>query len=154
LYQRRLALPEQWSVVSWLQSGVSQLAQAIGWESLGLQASMAGARSVEQIQPGVILSRQLTIAGQSYELRIVPEGEPEARIWRFELQNAAPGVPIPGGFKLRLLAEDLQPFENNEDTATTAVEQLFVEVALAPGEGIVWEIEPVPENYDREILRF
>lgn len=64
------------------------------------------------------------------------------------------GAAIPGGFKLRLLTEDLQPFPNNEDVATTAVELLFVDVALQPGEGIVWEIEPLPENYDREILRF
>jgi hypothetical protein len=64
------------------------------------------------------------------------------------------GARIPSGFKLRLLTEDLQDFENNEDVATTAVDHLFVEVALEPGEGLVWEIEPMPENYDREILRF
>jgi hypothetical protein len=34
------------------------------------------------------------------------------------------------------------------------VEQLYIEVALEPGEGIVWEIEPLPDNYDREILKF
>ncbi|MEH1940390.1 MAG: hypothetical protein V7L01_09265 [Nostoc sp.] len=36
----------------------------------------------------------------------------------------------------------------------TAVEQLYVEVALLPKEGIIWEIEPLPENYDRELLKF
>ena len=154
LYQRRLGLPEQWSVLEWLQNGVSQLAENIGWGSLNLQLSAAGARSVEQLQPGTILSRQLAIAGQSYDLNIIPQSEGDAIIWRFELRNAAVGAAIPGGFKLRLLTEDLQPFPNNEDTAITAVEQLFVEVALEPGEGIVWEIEPLPENYDREILRF
>lgn len=51
-------------------------------------------------------------------------------------------------------AEDLQPFANNEDIAITAVEQLYVEVPLEAGDGIVWEIEPIPENYDQEILRF
>ncbi|MBW4449083.1 MAG: DUF1822 family protein [Spirirestis rafaelensis WJT71-NPBG6] len=154
LYQRRLGLPEQWSVMQWLQNGVSQLAENIGWGSLNLQLSAAGARSVEETQPQTILSRQLAIAGQTYELRIIPQTEEESIIWRFELRNAAVGAAIPGGFKLRLLTEDLQSFPNNEDIAITAVEQLFVEVALEPGEGIVWEIEPKSENYDREILRF
>lgn len=154
LYQRRLGLPEQWSVIQWLENGVSQLAENIGWGSLNLQLSAAGARSVEETQPQTILSRQLAIAGQTYELRIVPQSEEDSTIWRFELRNAAVGAAIPGGFKLRLLTEDLQSFPNNEDIAITAVEQLFVEVALEPGEGIVWEIEPKSENYDREILRF
>ncbi|RUR83011.1 hypothetical protein PCC6912_23850 [Chlorogloeopsis fritschii PCC 6912] len=154
LYQRRIGLAEQWSVLQWLESGVSQLAQQLGWHSLNLQLSPAGARSVEEIQSGTILSRQLAIAGQVYELCITPKSESDTTVWRFELHNAAPGAAIPGGFKLKLLTEDLQPFPNNEDIATTAVEQLFVEVALEPGEGIVWEIEPLPENYDQEILRF
>lgn len=154
LYQRRLGLPEQWSVIQWLRMGVSQLAENIGWGSLSMQLSAAGARSVEETQPQTILSRQLAIAGQTYELRIIPQNEGESTIWRFELRNAAVGAAIPGGFKLRLLTEDLQSFPNNEDIAITAVEQLFVEVALEPGEGIVWEIEPKSENYDREILRF
>lgn len=153
LYQRRLGLPEQWSVIQWLQNGVSQLAENVGWGSL-MQLSVAGARSVEETQPQTILSRQLAIAGQTYELRILPQNEGQSIIWRFELRNAAVGAAIPGGFKLRLLTEDLQSFPNNEDIAITAVEQLFVEVALEPGEGIVWEIEPKSENYDREILRF
>ncbi|MDJ0737588.1 MAG: DUF1822 family protein [Nostocaceae cyanobacterium] len=153
LYRKRLGLPEQWSVLDWLQTGVSQIAANIGWESLNLQLS-AAARSVEDIEPENILCRQLVIAGQRYELQIIPVGEGEERIWRFQLQNTTVGAAIPGGFKLRLLTEDLQPFPNNEDIANTAVEELFVEVALEPGEGIVWEIEPLPEDYDREILRF
>ena len=155
LYEKRLGLPEQWNVIEWLKNGVSQTAQQFGWGSFNLQMSTAGARSIEQVEEsGKILARELTIAGQSYILSIIPQNEPEGIIWRFELRNAATGAFIPGGFKLRLLAEDLQPFPNNEDIAITAVEQLFVEVMLQPGEGIVWEIEPLPENYDREILRF
>jgi hypothetical protein len=154
LYERRIGLPEQRSVLQWLQEGVSQTAEAMGWGRLNLQLSAASARSVEGVQPGVTLSRRLAIAGQTYELLISPQGEPEALSWRFELRNATVGAVIPGGFKLRLLTEDLQPFPNNEDIATTAVEQLYVEVALDSGEGIVWEVEPLPENYDREILRF
>ncbi|MBD2198946.1 MULTISPECIES: DUF1822 family protein [Calothrix] len=154
LYQQRLGIPEQWSIVEWLQSGVSQVAENIGWERLNLQLSFVGSRGVEETQPDSILSRQLAIAGQTYELLVILQGEPDEPIWRFQLRNATVGAAIPGGFKLRLLTEDLQPFPNNEDIAATAVEQLFVEVALEPGEGIVWEIEPLPDNYDREILKF
>lgn len=154
LYEQRIGLPEQRSVVEWLQRGVSQIATDFGWSKLNLQLSAAGARSVEETQPGVSLSRQLAIAGQLYELLITPQGEAENPHWRFELRNTTVGAAIPGGFKLRLLTEDLQPFPNNEDIATTAVEQLYVEVALEAGEGIVWEIEPLPDNYDREILKF
>ncbi|MEH2252203.1 DUF1822 family protein [Nostoc sp.] len=153
LYQRRLGLLEQWSVLQWLQSGVSQVAKAAGWGSFDLQLSAAGARGAEDTQLSTILSRRLAIAGQIYELLIIPQGEPDATIWRFELRNAAVGAAIPGGFKLRLLTEDLQPFPNNEDVATTTVEQLYIEVALEAGENIVWEIEPFPDNYDREILK-
>ncbi|BAY79322.1 hypothetical protein NIES25_58060 (plasmid) [Nostoc linckia NIES-25] len=154
LYQRRLGLPEQWSVIQWLQSGVSQVAEAVGWGSFDLQLSAAGARGAEHTQLSTILSRRLAIAGQIYEMIIAPQNNQDATIWRFELRNAAVGAAIPGGFKLRLLTEDLQPFPNNEDVATTAVEQLYVEVALEAGEGIVWEIQPFPDNYDWEILKF
>ncbi|GAX34669.1 DUF1822 family protein [Nodularia sp. NIES-3585] len=154
LYEQRLGLPEQRSVIQWLQSGVTEIATAMGWEKLNLQLSAAAARSIEERQPEVSLSRQLAIAGQLYELLITPQGQPETTHWRFELRNATIGAAIPGGFKLRLLTEDLQPFPNNEDIATTAVEKLYIEVALEPGEGIVWEVEPLPDNYDREILKF
>jgi hypothetical protein len=154
LYQQRLGLPEQWSILEWLESGVSQVAQNMGWESLNMQLSGAGSRSIQETQSAVTLSRRLAIAGQFYQLNIIPQNVEETTIWRFELRNAAVGGVIPGGFKLRLLTEDLQAFSNNEDIATTAVEQLFVEVALEPGEGIVWEVEPKSENYDREILKF
>lgn len=151
LYQKRLGIPEQWSVLQWLQNGVSQIAENFGWEKLNLQNATAGARSITETQPQQKLSRQLQIAGQLYELLLTSQPEDT---WRFELRHLTVGFTIPAGFKLRLLTEDLQPFPNNEAVATTAVESLFVDVALEPGEGIVWEIEPLPENYDREILRF
>lgn len=154
LYEQRQGLIEQWSILQWLTAGVSGLAQQVGWGRVELQPNLAGARGLEQTPAQPVFSRQLIVAGHQYELRVLPKGNPEERIWRFELRNAGEGDRIPGGFKLRLLTEDLQAFENNEDMATTAVDQLYIEVALQPGEGLVWEIEPIPENYDREILRF
>ncbi|PSB30077.1 DUF1822 family protein [Stenomitos frigidus] len=154
LYERRQGLPESRSVRQWLGSSLSTLAQQVGWERLEQQPDLVGARGGENTTSTVLLSRTLVIAGQTYELQISSQGTPDECTWRFTLRNTAPGGVIPSGFKLRLSTEDLQPFEQNEDTATTAIEQLFVEVALAPGEGIVWEVEPIPEGYDREILRF
>lgn len=152
LYERRQRLPEQWSVLQWLRAGVSDLAQQVGWQRVELQPSLVGARGSEQVTAASVLSRQLIIAGQSYELQILPQGT-SAEQWRFELRSAL-GAVIPSGFKLRLLTEDRQGFENNEDIATTAVDRLYVEVVLEPGEGLVWEVEPAPENCDHEILRF
>lgn len=150
LYERRQGLP-QWSILQWLQTGVSDFAQQIGWQRVD-QSILAGARSAEQTTAASFLSRQLIIMDQPYELQVLPQGNPEERIWRFELSTL--GTFIPSGFKLRLLTEDLQAFENNEDTAPTSVDRLYIDVMLEPGEGLVWEIEPVPENYDQEILYF
>ncbi|MBD2774267.1 DUF1822 family protein [Iningainema tapete] len=153
LYERRQGLSQQWSIQQWLQAGVSNLAQQIGWGITQMQFVPHGVRS-RPSESGISLSRRLTIAGNFYDLRVFPRGNLEDNIWRFELRNANPNEMIPAGFKLRLLTEDLQTFANNEDTATEAIVQLYVDVVLEPGEGLVWEIEPAPDGYDREILRF
>ncbi|MGF1479985.1 MAG: DUF1822 family protein [Cyanophyceae cyanobacterium] len=153
LADRRRGLPEQYSVLQWLQTGVSRLAQQSGWQRVDFQPSLASARgAASQLIPALV--RQLAIANQSYQLRIFPLSNLDSSAWRIELRSLAPGGRIPAGFKLRLLSEALEPFPGNEVTATTAVDQLGLEVALAPGEGLVWEVEPTPANYDREILRF
>lgn len=147
LYQRRLGLPDAWSVQQWLQAGISDLAQQFGWGTIDLQPNLArGANGTARV-----IVRQLTIAGKPYEFCIFQQSE---EVWRFELQSASIGGLIPGGFKLRLLTEDLMPFENNEDIAKSAIEQLYLEVRLSPGDTLIWEIEPLPDNYTREILRF
>ena len=48
---------------------------------------------------------------------------------------------------LRLLSEDLQPFEHNEDRAEEESDRLYVDVRVQPGEGLVWEVEPTPDDY-------
>ncbi|MEH2416308.1 DUF1822 family protein [Nostoc sp.] len=151
LYELRQGLLIQWSIPQWLQTGVTNLAQQWGWEKREFVVVAAIMRSAERF---LGLSRQIIVAEHTYELRIFPKTASEDYVWRFELQSTTPGGQIPAGFKLRLLTEDLQAFENNEDTATTPVDMLYLEVILELGEGLVWEIEPAPEDYDREILRF
>ena len=154
LYEQRQGYAEQWSMQQWLQGGLSELAAQFGWgRQLQIVPRLAGMRSAESVAP-VCLYRLLIIQDDAYELKIVPQGEVADRVWRFTLTSAAPDRLIPAGFTLRLLTEDLQPFDNNADTATTATAALYLEVMLEPAEGIVWEVEPLPMGYDREILRF
>ncbi len=154
LYEQRQGIAEAWSVVNWLQTGVSNWAAQMGWQQTTLQlVATHGMRSL----PTTGLARSLTIAGAAYQLQIAPvrdRATPEAAVWQFELRSAEPNGTIPTGTTLRLLTEDLQPFDNNEDVAREAVERLYIDVALQPGEGLVWEVEPTPEGYDREVLRF
>lgn len=152
LYESRQGLPEQRSILSWLESGISELAQQLGWKPLNWQSQFAGARGSDSQSLETAFSRPLTIDNQSYELQIMPTGD--QGVWRFQLQPTVMGKMIPKGVTLRLLSEDLQAFENNEATATTPTESLYIDVALAFGEGIVWETEPQAEEYEREILRF
>jgi hypothetical protein len=151
LYELRQGLPQQWSIPQWLQTGVANLAQQWGWEKREFVVVAAGMRSAESL---LGFSRQITVARDTYELRIFPKGASEDHVWRFELRSTTPGGQIPAGLKLRLLTEDLQAFENNEDTAITPVDMLYLEVILEPGEGLVWETEPISDDWEREILQF
>ncbi|MBD2336061.1 DUF1822 family protein [Calothrix sp. FACHB-156] len=155
LYEQRQGQQQQWSITQWLQTGVSDFAQKYGWASIESQLNFGGARSSPPAFTLPTLVRKVTIAGQKYELYIQPKTKIEDRVWRFELRNAIKGEMIPSGFKLRLLTEDLQPFDGNQVQAQIAVERLYVEVALTEEqEGLVWEIEPTPDNFEHEILLF
>jgi len=126
LYEKRLGLAEQWSIPNWLREGISELPQQIGWGSIKFTLSLVGSRGKGETETVVsaVLSRELVIDGHKYELRVLPQGSLEAGIWCFELHSLSQGGRIPGGFKLRLLTEDLQPFADNEITAETDVDQL------------------------------
>ncbi len=136
------------SVMQWLRSGLDGFSIDLGWQSLNV--AMAGTRSAGALA----LMRVLTIEGLRYELRIVPGTE--AGEWRFELRSldADRGRGIPVGLVLRLMTEDLQGFEGNEAIATEVVDCLWIEVSLEPGEALIWEIEPTPEEGDRELVLF
>ncbi|MDZ8185746.1 MAG: DUF1822 family protein [Nostoc sp. ChiSLP02] len=154
LYELRQGIAQPASIGQWLQEGVSNFAQQLGWQLQQFTALPSGMRSRETSVSVLGLSRQIIVAENTYELRIFPQGNPEEQIWRWELRSANRENMIPAGFQLRLLTEDLQTFPNNEDIATTPVEELYVEVMLEPGEGLVWEVIPCPVEYEWEILRF
>jgi len=154
--EQRWGRPAAFSVGQWLQSGITQIAAQIGWQSVSFQPAAEGARGEEASMATTGFLRTVEILEENrienYVLQIsLLEGDmPNA--WRFELRKLN-GL-VAQGVVLRLLSEDLQPFENNEVTAREPVDLLYVDVALAPGEGIVWAIEPVPAQYEPEILRF
>jgi hypothetical protein len=126
----------------------------VGWRAVNLLQAPVGVKGNESEVTVRMLSRQLIIAGLAYELRVFSKEQTEERLWCFELRSAEPGKLVPGGFQLKLLTEDLQPFPNNITMAATAIEALSLEVALEPGEGLVWETSPLPENYLKEVLYF
>lgn len=156
---RRQMAQQRWgrpaaSVSQWLQSGLTQFAQQLGWQEVSFRPEVAGARG-EAIAPQAGLARPVEIVDESYVLQISPitdQANQMTNSWRFELHNLN-GVVAPG-ITLRLLTEDLQPFEGNEAIAAEPIEALYVEVALERGEGLVWEIDPTPDQYEPEILRF
>ena len=143
---------ERVSVLSWFQAEASNLIAEFGWRQIDFQAIMVGARGVtETANPQTALAKQLTISNQPYELKIIPL---ESDTWGFELRSLALGGMIPTGFTLRLLTAERQSFSGNEAIAKTPVEMLYLEVALDKGEGLIWEIEPTPDDYHAEVLKF
>ena len=143
-------------VLQWFKQGMASLNQEFGWRKIEMTLSAEGAKGVVAASATAVptfgLAKKLAIANQAYELKILPLEEVGS--WRFELCCINPGCMIPPGFKLRLLTEDLQTFEGNEDVARSAEEHLAIEVDLEPGESLVWQIEPTPDHYQQEVLQF
>jgi Protein of unknown function (DUF1822) len=138
LAQTRQGITRRTSVLEWLQQGLDNLT----WQKQTL--SLGGARSIA----GDCIVRSLTINDQTYNLRIFQV----ETAWRFELRSEMGGLPT--GMELRLLTEDLQDFEGNVAIAQPSSEAIYIDVTLESGEGLVWEVSPTPEEYDREILWF
>ncbi len=68
----------------------------------------------------------------------------------FELRNIAVDAAIPGGFKLRLLTHRRftalsQQLRRSDNCCRTT---LCGSYPSRTREGMVWEIEPLPENYN------
>jgi Protein of unknown function (DUF1822) len=151
----RRGVPTKTPVLQWLKQGLSEISSEFGWRQIELTLSADGAKgaaTVDAVVPAFGLAKKLAIANQPYELKILPLEE--AGAWRFELCCLTPGCMIPAGFKLKLLTCELQDFDGNEDLSTEAVPQLALEVDLEPGESLVWQIEPTPDDYQQEVLQF
>ena len=91
--------------------------------------------------------RQLEIAGQMYRLTIIPLDR--GHTWRWQIQNLIPERFIPGGFKLRILTEIGAVL--GEAVANSVVKELKLDINPPKGSGVIWEIEPIPEDYCAEI---
>ena len=154
LYEQRQGIEKQWSIRQWMETGVSAFAQQFGWASVDLQPSLEGARGTTTPSQVPTLIRKISISDCEYELLVQPKGRIENRIWRFQLRRAIAGEMIPPGVKLILLTEDLQPFDGNQTQAKTAVERIYVDVALGEDEGLVWKTEPTSDDFEYETLYF
>lgn len=154
LVATRRGLPTITPILQWLKQGLSDLSTEFGWRQIEVTLHAEGAKAAtgDAVIPAVGLAKKLAIANQPYELKILPLAE--AGAWRFELCCLTPGCMIPAGFKLKLLTCELQDFDGNEDRSTEAVPQLALEVDLDPGESLLWQVEPTPDNYRQEILQF
>lgn len=143
-------------VMNWLKQGVSNMAAELGWRQIEMTPGGVGARGTTTAESfdvsGYGLAKQIAIANQPYELRVIPLNQTGS--WRIELGCLTPGCFVLPGIKLRLLTEDLQPFEGNEEVATEPVASVFIELDLDAGESLVWQVEPTPDNYEQEVLQF
>lgn len=147
---------------------INELADFANWFLVNpLQPSLEGYRDiggdVDRSQPEIrnipreilesnALKLPLTIAGGNYELRIKATNI-DLNEWNFELINTAPGGKIPPGFKLSLLDESQESIEGAEDVSING-DPLFITSELNSGEAIAIDIEPMPDNYHREIFSF
>lgn len=142
-------------VLQWLKQGLTNISTELGWRQIELTLSGEGARGVSttgKLVPNVGLAKKLTIEEKSYELKILPLVTTGG--WRFELRCITLGYMIPAGFKLKLLTADGRGFVGNEDVAVESVPQLALEIDLDPGESLIWQVEPTPDNYQQEVLQF
>lgn len=145
LYEKRQGIGEQISPLRWLQEGLLAFAQASGWQS----TTPVGAKDSTNVLP--IFQRTIQIAGQSCQLRLWQQSTGN---WRFQLRPTIPDATLPPNTTLRLLTEDLKDFPGNQDRAGESQIELFVELALDVGDGIIWITDPLPDDYFQEILRF
>ena len=155
LIAARRGTPARTPVLKWLRQGLTELSNGLGWRQLeiSLEGSKGkGTATAEATVPAFGLAKKLTIANQPYDLRILPLAETGS--WRFELSCLTSGCMIPSGFKLRLLTADLASFEGNEDIANDPVDKLVIDLDLDPGESLVWQVEPTPDDYQQEVLQF
>lgn len=155
----------RWSVMDRWKAAVSQaadrvntkldeLAEQAEWLLVSPQVASRSMTTTPRKDAPKYFKRLIIIAGDKYQLRIKPINI-SSNTWKFELSNVDSQGKIPVGLKFRLLDEHGQEFENNERVAIEGQKALvFEQLEFEAGEGIIWEIEPTPDNYQREIIDF
>ena len=144
----------EWRPLEWLEKEISELAQTINWEAIFASNPPDAIAMGNEEETTVGFKKSLIIAGKAYELELICQDR-EQNVWDFRLQRSQPSAKIPAGVKLKLIDQDGNDFDDNEDQAEEPVASLLVrDVTLEPGEGIIWQIEPEPDGYQPEILWF
>lgn len=102
------------------------------------------------------LEQEIAIGDRLYKLSVEMNSNDEEgeRCYSFSLEPKDPTDRIPKGTRFRLLDERRNAFENNEIEAGFDERRLVIEVAVEPGEGIIWETDPLPDDYFAEPLYF
>jgi hypothetical protein len=144
----------EWRPLEWLEKEISELAQTINWEAIFASNPPDAIAMGNEEETTVGFKKSLIIAGNAYQLELICQDR-EQNVWDFRLQRSQPSAKIPAGVKLKLIDQDGNDFDDNEDQAEEPVASLLVrDVTLEPGEGIIWQIEPEPDGYQPEILWF
>ena len=154
LASARRGSPSKTPILKWIKQGLTELSTELGWTQIEFTFGSEGARGKnnQTAMPVRGLAKKITIDNAPYELKVLSLAE--AGVWRFKLECRDTGCMIPAGFKLKLLTQDGQDFKGNENLATEPVYSLAIDVNLEPGESLVWQIEPTPDNYQPEVLQF
>jgi hypothetical protein len=143
---------KSWQPLQWLENGVSELANVFGnWEPIAPCTGVT--RLSDNAETTTEFKKRLNIAGDPYELRLSCKDH-NHNIWRFELRRAEPLAQIPIGIQLRLISQDGNGSEEKEVQAEELTEYLQITLQLESGEGLIWQIDPEPENYQPEVLWF
>lgn len=139
-----------WAIKDWLKGRISEPGLSSGYE---LCLSSSGTSMGGENRQYIVI-KSLQIAGQKYKLQIMSTPEIGENCYLFELHNTVPGRKIPGGFKLRLVTENNEGWDGNEDEAKEAKDYLRVLVTVDPGDQIIWETAPLPDDYSPQPLQF
>ena len=144
---------ELWSPKKWMNQGAPKLVS--GWKEIYTPViGGAKARGDEEETSSSIkgFQKELVINNKIYTIELICR-DADRNIWTFQLKPSECET-IPEGMKLILVQDNLETFEGNEAIASSEDVNLLIDVELAPGEGLIWKTEPIPDNYQPEVLWF
>jgi hypothetical protein len=160
----------EWNALQWFKDeNVPETARQKGWSlsEQEVRVKLSGLVSliewiINQIpspafsrrkrkQKILTLTKTVRVRGVNYILRIYPI---EQNYWSFALETVLPGNSIPEGFELHLISSGNSLWSNMISRVSANQEKLSIEVFVAKGNRIIWNIQPRPDNYSHEILKF